>query len=148
MPGRSFPTCCRQDKQRSQVGRGTQIQKVDNVFNQGSLETTELVTDLAVQGDSFFTVINPTTSEKLYTRAGAFHTDQAGYLVNPDGYRVGDAAGAAIQLTNLRQDNVNRPARHHQVSEYKRCNGISHAESRPGICSDSGRVGEGGRDHV
>jgi len=86
----------------SQVGRGCQIQKVDNVFSQGSLETTELVTDLAIQGDTFFTVINPSTSEKFYTRAGAFHTDNSGYLLNPDGYRVGDstAASAAIQLTN------------------------------------------------
>jgi len=84
----------------SQVGRGTQIQKVDNVFNQGSLETTELATDLAIQGDTFFTVINPTTSEKLYTRAGAFHTDASGYLVNPDGYRVADSTGNATPLTN------------------------------------------------
>ncbi|MDD3295299.1 MAG: flagellar hook basal-body protein, partial [Geobacteraceae bacterium] len=84
----------------SQVGRGSQIQKVDNIFSQGSIETTELVTDLAIQGDTFFTVINPSTSDKYYTRAGAFHTDSSGYLLNPDGYRVGDAAAAAIKLDN------------------------------------------------
>ena len=37
----------------SQIGRGTQIQKVDNVFSQGAFESTELVTDLALQGNSF-----------------------------------------------------------------------------------------------
>ncbi len=84
----------------SQVGRGSQIQKVDNIFSQGSIETTELVTDLAIQGDTFFVVLNPSTAEKHFTRAGAFHTDSSGYLLNPDGYQVGDETAAAIQLTD------------------------------------------------
>ena len=33
----------------NQVGRGTQIQKIDNEFGQGSFETTQNVTDLAIQ---------------------------------------------------------------------------------------------------
>jgi len=37
----------------SQIGRGSQIQKVDNIFGQGSFESTEITSDLAIQGSSF-----------------------------------------------------------------------------------------------
>jgi flagellar hook protein FlgE len=88
----------------SQVGRGTQIQKVDNVFGQSSFETTEVTTDLALQGSSFFALGAPTATgaqaatASYYTRAGAFRTDSDGYLVNPDGYRVLDEARTPIQF--------------------------------------------------
>lgn len=90
----------------SQIGRGTQIQKVDNLFSQGSLETTENVMDLAIQGNSFFALGIPngnaavaTQSEAYLTRAGAFRIDENYYLVNPDGYQVLDTAGNPIQFT-------------------------------------------------
>ncbi|NMC74363.1 MAG: flagellar hook-basal body complex protein [Geobacteraceae bacterium] len=88
----------------SQVGRGTQIQKVDNVFGQSSFETTEVVTDLALQGSSFFALGSPSATgaqsatAAYYTRAGAFRVDSEGYLVNPDGFRVLDEARAPIQF--------------------------------------------------
>jgi flagellar hook protein FlgE len=88
----------------SQVGRGTQIQKVDNVFSQSSFETTEVVTDLALQGASFFALGAPdatgaqAATASYYTRAGAFRTDSDGYLINPDGYRVLDEARTPIQF--------------------------------------------------
>jgi len=91
----------------SQIGRGTQIQKVDNIFAQSSFETTELVTDLAIQGDSFFALndpkvtptagSNPQTSAVL-TRAGAFRVDSSLYLVNPDGYQVLDNNGSPVKF--------------------------------------------------
>lgn len=89
----------------SQIGRGTQIQKVDNVFGQGSFETTELVSDLAVQGNSFFALGQPngnvniaTQNTSFLSRAGAFRVDGNRYLVNPDGYQVLDTNGDPIQF--------------------------------------------------
>ena len=88
----------------SQIGRGVQMQKVDNVFGQSSFESTELTTDLAIQGDSFFVVGAPdaagpqAAADAYYTRAGAFRVDKDGYLTNPDGYRVLDQARAPIQF--------------------------------------------------
>jgi len=89
----------------SQIGRGTQIQKVDNVFGQGSFESTELVSDLALQGNSFFALGAPggnavvtTQNSAFLTRAGAFRVDDTYHLVNPDGYQVLDDAGAPIQF--------------------------------------------------
>ena len=91
----------------SQIGRGTQIQKVDNVFGQGSFETTESVTDIALQGNSFFALKAPATtspltsqSEAILTRAGAFRVDGDRYLVNPDGYQVVDTSGNPIQFSD------------------------------------------------
>lgn len=87
----------------SQIGRGTQIQKVDNVFGQGSFENTELVSDLAIQGNSFFALGKPggninivNQAEATLTRAGAFRVDGSYYLVNPDGYQVLDTSGDPI----------------------------------------------------
>jgi flagellar hook protein FlgE len=77
----------------SQIGRGTQIQKVDNMFGQGSFETTESASDVALQGSSFFAL-----EGGLYTRAGAFRLNAAGDLVNPDGVKVLDSGGAVINL--------------------------------------------------
>ena len=71
----------------SQVGRGVQIQTVQNNFSQGSFETTENVTDLAIQGDAFFIVKNPGEASR-YTRAGAFSFNKDNILVNPDGLQV------------------------------------------------------------
>ena len=88
----------------SQVGRGTQIQQVDTIFGQGPLALTESVTDLAIQGDSFFAVMDPNATAPvnqnaaLLTRAGAFHLDSNHILVNPDGYQVLDTQGNPIKF--------------------------------------------------
>lgn len=94
----------------SQIGRGVQIQTVENQFTQGSFESTENSTDLAIQGDSFFVVQNG--NGRYYTRAGAFNFDKDDILVNPDklqvmGYGIipgtGQADGVlkAIDLTSF-----------------------------------------------
>jgi len=88
----------------SQVGRGTQVQMVENIFGQSSFETTSNVTDLAIQGSSFFVLGSPiatgaqSAASAYYSRAGAFSVDKNNYLVNPDGFRVLDASMTPIQF--------------------------------------------------
>ena len=54
---------------------------------QGSLQTTGRDTDLAIDGDGFFTVeIGP--NQKGYTRDGSFSLDMNGNLVTSQGYKV------------------------------------------------------------
>jgi flagellar hook protein FlgE len=72
----------------SQVGRGAGLSTVDNIFSQGTFETTESNTDLAIEGPGFFMVSDPNEAAVYYTRAGAFHFDETGTLVNPEGYAV------------------------------------------------------------
>lgn len=88
----------------SQIGHGVQIQKVDNIFSQGSLESTTNATDVAIQGNSFFALGKPNgnaiVAQNLayLTKAGAFRVDNTLHLVNPDGYQVLDTCGAPIQF--------------------------------------------------
>jgi flagellar hook protein FlgE len=72
----------------SQVGRGTALSDIYATFEQGSFESTGNTTDLAIGGDGFFAVREPTTASLFYTRAGNFRFDNEGYMVNPEGYVV------------------------------------------------------------
>ncbi len=70
-----------------QVGLGMQISSIDTIFNQGSLQTTGVKTDVAIQGEGFFVMREGDVD--LYSRAGAFGLDEDGTLVNPaNGMRV------------------------------------------------------------
>jgi len=72
----------------SQVGRGVGMSKVDSIFSQGTFESTETDTDLAIEGDGFFMLKEIGNNTSFYSRAGAFRFDEDGYLVNPEGLRV------------------------------------------------------------
>jgi flagellar hook protein FlgE len=70
-----------------QVGLGMQVSTIDTIHNQGALQSTGVMTDVALQGNGFF-VLNA-GDKRFYTRNGAFGLDQNGRLVNPaDGMRV------------------------------------------------------------
>lgn len=71
-----------------QIGLGTKLGAVDVNFNQGTLQTTGVSTDLAIQGDGFFAVKSSNTEQTYYTRAGNFTFDKSGYLVTPTGLIV------------------------------------------------------------
>lgn len=72
----------------SQVGRGTSVSSITTNFAQGSFETTENATDLAIgDGDGFFIVhSSPDSETSYYTRAGQFDFDNDGYLTTSSGY--------------------------------------------------------------
>lgn len=71
-----------------QIGLGSAIATVANMFTSGTMQTTDVNTDLAVQGDGFFVLRGNSTNEFLYTRAGDFSFDSAGRLVSTGGYVV------------------------------------------------------------
>ncbi|HUV49850.1 MAG TPA: flagellar hook-basal body complex protein [Anaerolineae bacterium] len=70
-----------------QVGRGVDVTGITTQFSSGSFETTSNATDLAVDGDGFF-IVQDAEGGEYYTRAGAFHLDNQGYLVDVNGYKV------------------------------------------------------------
>ena len=70
-----------------QVGLGTQIAGIDQMFSQGSLQSTGLVTDVAIQGNGFFVVADRAGGRAL-TRAGNFTFDKDGNLVTAAGQYV------------------------------------------------------------
>jgi len=70
-----------------EIGLGMSIASVDTIHTQGSLQTTGVMTDLAIQGNGFFVLAKGDAT--LFTRAGAFGLDADGRLVNPgNGLRV------------------------------------------------------------
>jgi len=73
---------------QSQVGRGVSMSTVDQIFSQGTFESTESSLDVAIEGDGFFILKESDSDTAYYSRAGAFRFDEDGYLVNPEGYRV------------------------------------------------------------
>ena len=76
-----------------QHGTGVHVGSISSDFNQGTIESTGLDLDIAIQGEAlpngggFFEVVNPTTAEVFFTRAGAFEEDVVGNVVTRDQYR-------------------------------------------------------------
>jgi flagellar hook protein FlgE len=64
-----------------QIGNGTSIGSIDNIFSQGTIQSTGNETDMAIRGDGFFVVSNG--QRDFYTRAGSFQWDSKGRLVIP-----------------------------------------------------------------
>ena len=95
------------------IGKGVDIASVQSDFSAGSLESTNHLTDVALEGDGFF-VVNDDLGRSAYTRAGNFHFNENGILINPNGERVlgqtVDAQGrpqgfpAQIDIAGVRSD--------------------------------------------
>lgn len=65
-----------------QLGLGMQVASIDTLWQQGGLETTGQITDLAIQGSGFF-ILGDNNGNTFYTRAGAFGFDADANLVDP-----------------------------------------------------------------
>ncbi len=70
-----------------QMGSGVKLGATQRMFNQGSLQNTGNITDLAVTGEGFFRVMQYDGSY-AYTRDGSFKVDSSGQLVTNNGHRV------------------------------------------------------------
>ncbi|WP_333677792.1 flagellar hook basal-body protein [Dyella sp.] len=66
-------------------------------FTPGKLQHTGNPTDLAIRGQGFFEVATPEGA--AYTRAGAFHRDEQGYLVNAQGFRLQSQDGGDVRVS-------------------------------------------------
>jgi flagellar basal-body rod protein FlgG len=63
-----------------QIGMGVQVQGVQTDYRQGSYRDTGRPLDVAIQGNGFFQVRDP-SGEIMYTRAGTFTVNAANQLV-------------------------------------------------------------------
>ncbi len=74
----------------SQEGLGARVQAVRTIVSQGSLTSTGVATDLALQGNGYFVVkgTHNGVDGSFFTRAGQFSIDKSGYLANLDGLHV------------------------------------------------------------
>ncbi|RKX88571.1 MAG: flagellar hook protein FlgE [Spirochaetes bacterium] len=100
MSGAARPTDDLGGVNPKQVGLGMTVASIDTIHTQGSMQTTGVMTDLAIQGNGFF-VMNSGAKE-FYTRAGAFGLDENGTLINPaNGMRVQGWQAETIEGQNF-----------------------------------------------
>jgi len=67
-----------------EYGTGVRVASTPKAFTQGTMETTSNQLDLGIQGDGFFQLKMPDGS-LAYTRAGNFHIDNDGNIVDNNG---------------------------------------------------------------
>jgi flagellar hook protein FlgE len=91
-----------------------EVSSISTQFSQGSFETTSNATDLAIDGDGFF-MVEDKDGATYYTRAGNFHIDKEGYLVDSNNYKVQGynttVTATATQLTDITLANVSSEPR-------------------------------------
>ncbi|MDE6732651.1 MAG: flagellar hook-basal body complex protein, partial [Oscillospiraceae bacterium] len=88
-----------------QVGYGVKVSSVEANLSQSGFNYTDSKTDIALDGKGFFQLMDG-AGNIYYTRAGHFKFDEAGYLVNDDGYHVlgvtGECDGVAASSDIIR----------------------------------------------
>lgn len=81
-----------------QIGIGTAVGKVSQVFNQGNITPTNNPLDVAINGNGFFRV--ESNGVVAYSRNGQFQVDKNGNIINSNGYKLtgypADAQGAIL----------------------------------------------------
>lgn len=90
-----------------QVGMGLQVEAIRTIFTEGTKESTNNMTDLAINGKGFFQVSDD-SGNLFYTRAGDFQTDSEGVWRTPsglalNGYQIA-ADGTRGDLTSVQID--------------------------------------------
>ncbi len=71
----------------AQLGLGTRLAAIRNVHIQGPLASTGNKLDVAINGSGWFQIAGP-DGEILYSRDGAFNTNENGQIVTLDGYQI------------------------------------------------------------
>jgi len=70
-----------------EIGSGVKTAATPRIMSQGSVVPTEKELDVAIRGEGFFMVSLP-DGRTGYTRDGTFERDNAGLIVNVDGYQI------------------------------------------------------------
>jgi len=84
-----------------QVGTGVATAAIMSNFTQGTVNTTGVTTNLAISGDGFFMVKDPSSGLTYATRDGEFNLDSSGYVISAGGQRVQGVMGASTAITDL-----------------------------------------------
>ncbi len=69
------------------IGQGVRVASVAQQFQQGNIAFTESNLDLAINGQGFFVLDEP-SGDRVYSRAGAFEVDHDNFIVNSTGQRL------------------------------------------------------------
>ena len=93
-----------------QLGEGVTTGSIAGQFTQGTITSTGVQSNMAINGNGFFMVKDPTTGQQYVTRDGTFNLDPNGYLVTSTGLRVqGYTSSAHTTIGDIQVSNVNAP---------------------------------------
>ena len=81
----SFEDAMNEANASLQVGGGVAATNTSTNFSQGNLESTGQPLDIAIQGNGFFVVQDPSSSQTQYTRDGSFSLNAQGQLQTATG---------------------------------------------------------------
>lgn len=82
------PTDGRGGSNPLQIGLGVSVSSTTRIHSQGSVQTTDKNTDVAINGDGFFMVSDDGGLTRYLTRSGDFKLDAYGNFVNNAGFVV------------------------------------------------------------
>lgn len=82
------PTDGRGGSNPLQIGLGVSVSSTTRIHSQGSVQTTDKNTDVAINGDGFFMVSDDSGLTNYLTRSGDFKLDAYGNFVNNAGFVV------------------------------------------------------------
>ncbi len=90
-----------------EIGAGTFVGSTSKDFSQGAFKNTNDPLNLALDGEGFFMVKNPSANLDYYTRDGNFRVDSNGDIITQNGYKLqgwmlddqGNMAGAMRNIT-------------------------------------------------
>lgn len=91
-------------------GIGASVESIQQNFALGPIEQTGSALDVAVNGDGFFSTVNPVSQQVYFTRNGAFSMDGDGYIVDGSGNQLQafaatstgfDTTATSIQVPSL-----------------------------------------------
>ncbi len=94
-----------------QIGSGVTTGAVRSLFTDGGYTQTGVASDIAIQGDGFFVVKDPTSGQTFLSRAGNFGKDDQGYLVTSQGYRLQGYSDTGLSTVgDIKVDDTGKPA--------------------------------------
>jgi flagellar hook protein FlgE len=96
------------------TGIGARVASITQNFALGPIEQTGSALDVAVNGEGFFTVVNPLSGQTNYTRNGSFTVDGAGFIKNAQGAQLqafpvnatGQISGTTLQAVQIPPTNA------------------------------------------
>jgi flagellar hook protein FlgE len=93
-----------------QIGTGVVTSSIADTFTQGSIVSSGVPTNMAIDGNGFFLVQDPTSGEQYVTRDGNFTVNSSGNLVNSIGMEVlGYTTAGGTTIGPIQISNANAP---------------------------------------
>ena len=127
-----------------QVGLGTQVASINPDLTQGSIHSTGIPSDLAIDGNGYFLLQNFGGRGLVYTRDGEFHLNSAQELTNNLGqFVMGYGVDANFQIVKTTLTPLNIPIGSLQIALQTKNIQVGGALSPQGVVATNGTLQTG-----